>query len=72
MTHEHIINLWPSLSDFAADIRVAYGTAKAMRRRGSIPPQYWAALINKAVERGIKPVSFETLSVSAPARKVAA
>jgi hypothetical protein len=72
MTHETIINLWPSLSVFADDIGVSYGTAKAMRRRGSIPPQYWPRMIAKAVERGIKPVSFEIVSKAAKPRKVAA
>lgn len=70
MTHASIINLWPSLSDFADDLSVAYGTAKAMRRRGSIPPQYWPVVIRKADEREIEGVSLEAL-VSAVASEVA-
>ncbi|WP_136617028.1 MULTISPECIES: hypothetical protein [Mesorhizobium] len=60
MTHADVINLWPSLTEFAADIAVEYGTAKAMRRRESIPVEYWPALIRKAEERqiaGINPAS---------------
>lgn len=73
MTHEQIINLWPSLSLFAEDIGVSYGTAKAIRRRGSIPPQYWAPMINKALEREIEAVTLEALSVAIkPRKKVAA
>lgn len=71
MTHTAIINLWPSLSDFADDLSVAYGTAKAMRRRGSIPPQYWPVVIRKAEEREIEGVTLEAL-VSAVAGEVAA
>lgn len=57
MTHFDIINLWPSLSEFADDIGVEYGTAKAMRRRGSIPVEYWPAVIRMATERGIDGIS---------------
>lgn len=53
MTHADIINLWPSLSDFAADLAVGYGTAKAMRRRESIPSEYWLSAVRAAESRGI-------------------
>lgn len=62
MTHVQIINLWPSLSDFASDIGVQYGTAKAMRRRGSIPSEHWLCMTAKAAERGISGVSLEALA----------
>lgn len=62
MTHVQIINLWPSLSDFASDIGVQYGTAKAMRRRGSVPPEHWLCMTVKAAERGIAGVSLEALA----------
>jgi hypothetical protein len=64
MSHTSIIDLWPSLADFASDLGVPYGTAKAMRRRGSIPSSYWAALVRKAVARQIKGVSLEALAVA--------
>lgn len=64
MTHAQIINLWPSLSAFAADLAVEYGTAKAMRRRSSIPPAYWARLVEKAKARRIRGVSHEALSLA--------
>lgn len=65
MTHSEIISQWPSLSEFAADIGVEYGTAKAMRRRSSIPPQYWVTIVAKAAERGVKGVTYEALALAA-------
>nr|BDD43725.1 hypothetical protein 6 [Spirochaetaceae bacterium] len=62
MTHSDIINLWPNLSQFADDLGVRYGTAKAMRRRGRIPPEYWCCLVQKASERGICGVTTDALA----------
>lgn len=62
MTHAQIIDLWPSLSAFAADLGVQYGTAKAMRRRGSIPATYWAAVVSKAALRGVRGVTLQALA----------
>ncbi len=79
MTHAGIINLWPSLTDFAADLAIEYGTAKAMRRRSSIPPEYWLAVVRSAAAREIEGVSLEALAsavasspVEAPASEQAA
>lgn len=70
MSHTDLINLWPSLSAFAEDIAIQYGTAKAMRRRNSIPPTHWPAMVAKAKARKIKGVSLEalTLAAAAPAK----
>jgi hypothetical protein len=62
MEHSAVINLWPSLSAFAADLGIRYGTAKAMRRRGKIPPEYWVRLCNKAHDRGIDGVTTDLLA----------
>jgi len=67
MTHSDIINRWPSLGDFAGDIGVEYGTAKAMRRRSSIPPGKWVLIVEKAAERGIAGITFEVLALAAAA-----
>lgn len=67
MEHRSIIDEWPSLSDFASDIGAAYGTAKAMRRRSSIPPAYWPAAVAAAEERGLG-VSYEVLAAGAAQR----
>lgn len=61
MTHEDIINKWPSLTEFAGDIGVAYGTAKAMRRRGSIPSHYWPDVVANAEKRRINGVTLKVL-----------
>ena len=62
MTHSDIINLWPSLAAFAQDIGVPYVTAKAMRRRGSIPAPYWIRVVACARERGIANVNLDRLA----------
>lgn len=62
MTHADIINLWPSLSCFADDIDVPYVTAKAMRRRGSIPAGYWVRVVDRAKAREIPDVTFARLA----------
>lgn len=62
MTHADIINKWPSLSEFAYDLGVQYGTAKAMRRRSSIPPEHWLSITTKAVEREIDGITLEALA----------
>ena len=73
MTHADLINLWPSLSEFGADLSIEYGTAKAMRRRSSIPPEYWLAMVRSADARGIAEVTLEALAAAvAPATEAAA
>ena len=62
MTHSDIINQWPTLTDFADDIGVPYVTAKAMRRRGSIPSCYWVRVVSAAHMRGIADVSYKRLA----------
>lgn len=49
-----ILDLWPSLADFARDVLIGYEAAKQMRRRGSIPVKYWPAMIAAADRRGKK------------------
>ena len=62
MSHSDVINLWPSLGAFAQDIGVPYVTAKAMRRRGSIPAPYWLLVVSRAREREISGVTVERLA----------
>ncbi len=62
MTHADIINRWPTLTAFAEDIGVTYVTAKAMRRRGSIPSGYWVRVITAAQAREIEDVTFKVLA----------
>lgn len=62
MAHAQIINLWPTIADFASDIGVGYEAAKAMRRRGSIPPGYWVRTVEAATRRGFPGVDYQRLA----------
>ncbi|WP_421416518.1 hypothetical protein [Agrobacterium tumefaciens] len=64
MTHADVIDQWNSIAAFAEDIGVAYGTAKAMRRRNSIPPEYWIKVVQKAADRSLEGVSLQVLAVA--------
>ncbi|OMQ42039.1 hypothetical protein BKP54_25175 [Ensifer sp. 1H6] len=64
MTHTDIINKWPSLSDFADDLGIQYGTAKAMRRRGAIPSEYWITATTAADARKLGGVTLEALAAA--------
>jgi hypothetical protein len=57
-----VINLWPSLSRFAADVGVSYGVAKQWRRRNSIPSERWAELLWAAELRAIDGLSANLLT----------
>jgi hypothetical protein len=71
-SHRDVIDRWPSLRSFADDIGVPYGTAKQMRRRNSIPNEYRVTVVNVAIERQIPGITFELLTLTAPARGTAA
>lgn len=60
--HREIIDRWPTLRAFADDIGVAYGTAKAMRRRNSIPDQHRPRVVESAFDRGFDGITFELLT----------
>lgn len=68
MSHTELINLWPSLTAFAGDLSIQYGTAKAMRRRNSIPPVHWPAIVERAKARRIKGVTLQSLALAAATR----
>ena len=73
---EDIIQQWPSdpstdrtgLQVFADDMRVAYGTAQAMKFRNSVSPTYWPRLIEHAAKRGIEGVTYPLLCQIYPRR----
>jgi len=67
-SHRDVIDSWPSIGKFAGDIGVAYNTAKHMRRRGSIPPEYFSAVVAAAKRRALHAIDFESLARAAPAR----
>lgn len=58
---EHIIKLWPSVSEFAADLRVPYTTAASWLARGNIPAKHDLSVVEAASKRGF-PVTLEDLA----------
>ena len=65
-----IIDLWPSVADFAADVGVPFHTARNWRARGSIPAHRWAAVIDSGRRRKIL-VTPEQLTLIAAQSEVA-
>jgi len=57
-----VIDLWPSLREFASDIGVKYGTAQVMRYRNSIASDHWAVVVDRAAERGFREVTYELMA----------
>lgn len=57
-----VINQWPSLNEFGADLGITRLLAQQWRRRDSIPAGYWPRLIEKAADRRIKRVTLENLA----------
>jgi hypothetical protein len=70
LNHSQIIDLWPSLDEFAEDMGVKMRTAQGWKRRNSIPWHYWPRLIACALVRRIY-VSPEMLMSSAAERRAA-
>jgi len=68
-TFQQLIDAWPSLSDFASDLGVPYGTAKQMRRRDSIASGHWAKVVGAAARREIDGVTFDALAEIAASRE---
>lgn len=60
-TFRDVIAAWPSLSEFAKDIGVSENTAKLMRFRDSVAPEYWPFVVDHAKSRKIKGISLELL-----------
>lgn len=55
-------------SKIARVIGKGSSTASEMKRRQSIPVQYWSALIDAAQENGVEGISYETLAQMHSAR----
>jgi hypothetical protein len=67
-TVHEIFALWPSASELARDLGLKREShATVMKHRGSIPVDYWPALVSAAKKRRIKGVTYEVL-VAAHAR----
>ena len=57
-----LIDRWPSPTVFAEDIGVVPQQGHNMKRRNSIPADYWTATIIAAGKRGIDGVDWEVLA----------
>jgi hypothetical protein len=68
---KHIIDdIWPTLSDLAADLGKPYPTVAAWKRRGSIPARYDLQLVQAARKRG-HTLTFEGLAIARSASREA-
>lgn len=66
-----IINLWPTVSAFAADVGISYSLAKMWRKRASIPATRWLDVVRAAESRRL-PVTLDLLAQAAATREKAA
>ena len=67
-----VIEAWPSIAAFAADMGAPYPTVTSWRTRNSIPPQRWAAVVEAAEQRGVEGVSLASLAALAAGDSAAA
>jgi hypothetical protein len=49
-----VVNLWPTIVAFAADMQVEYDTARKWKDRNNIPSYQWFDLLRAARRRKIK------------------
>lgn len=61
MDTDAVIRAFGGPKQFGDAIGVSRNHAGAMKTRGSIPPEYWPALIAAAAERGIEGVTADAL-----------
>lgn len=60
-THRDILDAWPDLREFAADLGIKYNTARGMRQRSSIDFKYWDDVTAAAKRRKIKGINQDVL-----------
>jgi len=69
MDQFRFVDRWPSLTAFAEDLGITYGTAKGIRLRerlgATIPACYWRRAIIGARRRGIPGVTLRALARAA-------
>lgn len=56
-----LIDQWPTIAEFAADLGCGYEAARQMRLRKSIAPAHWPKLIKASADRGIQGVTLDWL-----------
>jgi hypothetical protein len=67
-TFRSLINAY-GLGDFASDIGVHENTAKQMRKRDSVAPEYWDAWVRGSIVRERGDVTYERLAKIAASRR---
>jgi hypothetical protein len=50
------------MTALAADLGIPASTVRAWRKRGAIPPRYWAAMVASAERHGIRGLNYDILS----------
>lgn len=67
-----LIEQWPTIGEFAADIGCGYEAARQMRMRQSIAPEHWQKVVSAASSRGVEGVTFEWIAQQRAKRQEAA
>lgn len=57
-----LISMWPTIAQYADDVGCGYEAARQQRRRESIAPEHWQAVIDASERKGIVGVTFEWLA----------
>ena len=65
MTFQTLIDQWPTLADFARDVRAPYERARKWRERNSIPSKYWPDIVRAARRQGVPGATIESLAMMA-------
>lgn len=62
-TVDELFDVWPEpkVANLARDLSVTTEHAAQMKRRASIPVQYWPDLVKASEERGIPGIDYATL-----------
>lgn len=67
-----LIGEWKTIAEFASEVGCGYEAARQMRKRESIAPRHWAAVIKASSKRGIEGVNYNWLARSCAAAENAA
>ena len=57
-----LIDQWPKITEFAAEVGCGYEAARQMRMRERISPRHWPNVVSASKARGFDGVTFEWLA----------
>lgn len=60
-----LIDLWPTIKEFADDIGCGYEAARQMRRRNAVAAKHWPRIIEACASREIEGVDYTWLAALA-------